>query len=811
MAEFGSGLVKIRQSWSELKSTSSSKNLAIQYDSDSTAYEVFSIDGNIVYFGLIFKGSVPDSNYDQVQNDLDKTDFENNYKNLLTNRPTSPPAALDGYSVTTTNPTLIAGSDGSSIRTIKTDSSGRFNIVGSAASGSTPSGNPILIGGSDGVNVRTVNLDSSGRSIIVGAGTGGVSAGGVLSVQGVSGGVALPISGTVTASNPSVGTNNSSSPSSSTLIGGTDGTNLQGLRVFDSDSGAGSQYILGVGLRKSASGGSVELGTSSDPVRIDPTGTTTQPVSDGGGSLTVDGTVTANAGTGNFNTNLAQYGGSNVGAGNALHIQPGTGAVFDVTPASPSASDYLPIRLTDGSSFYTASGGGATFGSAFPSSGSAIGGSDGTNLQGIRVYDTDSGAGSQYTLGVNLRLSSSGGSVEFGTSSNPIRVDTTGSTTQPVSDAGGSLTIDNSTLSVTGGGTESGSLRVTLANDSTGVLSVDDNGGSLTVDGTVAATQSGTWTVQPGNTANTTPWLITINQGGNSATVTASNALKVDGSAVTQPVSLASIPLPSGAATETTLSAINGKLSSLGQKTMANSAPVVIASDQTVIPVSDNGSSLTVDGTVTANAGTGNFNTNLAQYAGSNVGDGNAIHVQPGTGSVFSVKFEEKPTFTALATSIAIGNNKSMLSILNTSSSVITKILEIYVVNVQTTAVTGVVGNFELRRITGHSAGTQITLIEKLDLSDALDSNTTVRTGGTVSGESTSLLWRSYFSTDEWGTGTLDMEGNEHISQIMFPIFGKRSPAQKPIYLRQNQGLTVKFATNSTAGSFDVMIVMTQE
>jgi hypothetical protein len=41
---------------------------------------------------------------------------------------------------------------------------------------------------------------------------------------------------------------------------------------------------------------------------------------------------------------------------------------------------------------------------------------------------------------------------------------------------------------------------------------------STTITGTVAATQSGTWTVQPGNTANTTAW-------------------KVDGSAVTQPVS----------------------------------------------------------------------------------------------------------------------------------------------------------------------------------------------------------------------------------------------------------------------------------
>jgi hypothetical protein len=46
--------------------------------------------------------------------------------------------------------------------------------------------------------------------------------------------------------------------------------------------------------------------------------------------------------------------------------------------------------------------------------------------------------------------------------------------------------------------------------------------GSLTV-ATHAVTQSGTWTVQPGNTANTTAW-------------------KVDGSAVTQPVSIGSVP-----------------------------------------------------------------------------------------------------------------------------------------------------------------------------------------------------------------------------------------------------------------------------
>lgn len=67
-----------------------------------------------------------------------------------------------------------------------------------------------------------------------------------------------------------------------------------------------------------------------------------------------------------------------------------------------------------------------------------------------------------------------------------------GSTDNAVLDTIASNTTYGAT---TGGGTETGALRVTLANNSTGVVSVDDNGGALTVDGTVAATQSGTWNV----------------------------------------------------------------------------------------------------------------------------------------------------------------------------------------------------------------------------------------------------------------------------------------------------------------------------
>lgn len=48
---------------------------------------------------------------------------------------------------------------------------------------------------------------------------------------------------------------------------------------------------------------------------------------------------------------------------------------------------------------------------------------------------------------------------------------------------------------------------VTINNASGGsAVNIQDGGNSITIDGNVG--QSGTWTVQPGNTANTTPWLV---------------------------------------------------------------------------------------------------------------------------------------------------------------------------------------------------------------------------------------------------------------------------------------------------------------
>ena len=93
-----------------------------------------------------------------------------------------------------------------------------------------------------------------------------------------------------------------------------------------------------------------------------------------------------------------------------------------------------------------------------------------------------------------------GGGVEADALRVTVANDSTG--VLSVDDNGGSLTVDNAALSVTGGGVEASALRVTIANDSTGVVSVDDNGSSLTVD------NAGTFAVQVDGNALTALQLI---------------------------------------------------------------------------------------------------------------------------------------------------------------------------------------------------------------------------------------------------------------------------------------------------------------
>ncbi|MES2347880.1 MAG: hypothetical protein V4641_09965 [Pseudomonadota bacterium] len=67
--------------------------------------------------------------------------------------------------------------------------------------------------------------------IVAGQGTAGVAATGVVTIQGIASGVAVPISGSITATNPSVSATGAAIPASATMIGGSDGTNLRAAKV----------------------------------------------------------------------------------------------------------------------------------------------------------------------------------------------------------------------------------------------------------------------------------------------------------------------------------------------------------------------------------------------------------------------------------------------------------------------------------------------------------------------------------------------------------------------------------------------------
>lgn len=79
----------------------------------------------------------------------------------------------------------------------------------------------------------------------------------------------------------------------------------------------------------------------------------------------------------------------------------------------------------------------------------------------------------------------------------------------------------------TGGGANLSNVTIWDSAAGANGLAVNASGQLTISNATFASTQSGTWTVQPGNTANTTPWLATVNNGGNSAAVKAASTAAV--------------------------------------------------------------------------------------------------------------------------------------------------------------------------------------------------------------------------------------------------------------------------------------------
>jgi hypothetical protein len=98
MATFGDNFIVVDRTWTQLKSILNVKGLSLQYDdSNPNYYQLFTLDGSVVYLTFIYLGTLPDSlasTYSQTQNNSDKSDFESNFKSG-SNQPVVPFQAGD--------------------------------------------------------------------------------------------------------------------------------------------------------------------------------------------------------------------------------------------------------------------------------------------------------------------------------------------------------------------------------------------------------------------------------------------------------------------------------------------------------------------------------------------------------------------------------------------------------------------------------------------------------------------------------------------------------------------------------------------
>ena len=169
-------------------------------------------------------------------------------------------------------------------------------------------------------------------------------------------------------------------------------------------------------------------------------------------------------------------------------------------------------------------------------------------------------------------------------------------------------TLDSTTAVASGNGTAANSLRVTVASDSTGTVAATQSGtwNITNVSGTVSLpTGAATAAKQPAlGTAGTASSDVITVQG-----IASMTALKVDGSAVTQPVSAASLPLPTGASTA-------AKQPALGPAGTASADVITVQGIASMTALKVDGSAVTqpVSGTVSITA---NSAVNVAQLAGT--------------------------------------------------------------------------------------------------------------------------------------------------------------------------------------------------
>jgi hypothetical protein len=168
-------------------------------------------------------------------------------------------------------------------------------------------------------------------------------------------------------------------------------------------------------------------------------------------------------------------------------------------------------------------------------------------------------------------------------------------------------------------------------------------------------------------------------------------------------------------------------------------------------------------------------------------------------------------TYTLGGIAVAFGNAKHMLSIFNgASSGRVIRVKRIWVLNNQTTGVTGVLTTWAIRRTSAQSAGTTNTPTKHDTASEAMPAQVLTATGATVTNTGDVQLRTFVWSNDEPAAST----GTSDEFECLVPLNCVWDSATgdtdvEPITLREGQGVTVQHTGSSVVGVCDIFIEFT--
>ena len=165
-------------------------------------------------------------------------------------------------------------------------------------------------------------------------------------------------------------------------------------------------------------------------------------------------------------------------------------------------------------------------------------------------------------------------------------------------------------------------------------------------------------------------------------------------------------------------------------------------------------------------------------------------------------------TFYAYLDRNAPAQNEYMLTLFNTSATRKVVIYKIIWLTNALTAVTGVVHDMEIIRITARTAGTTVT-IRSRDSADTLSAGISADNGSTSVTEDYTVL-RFIGGSEESPITTTALPTYFGILAQGVVLYAKL-PGTKGETLRQNQGITIQTNTASTVGVLSFLIEFTDE